>query len=77
MGWICWKSYANGFNIVAIMEQKKCWELLAQNFDQFQTLRSNKQHGVQTDGVFGEQCYICLDGTKKGGLGKLKGEKGK
>ena len=35
----CWKSCANGSNIVAhhfsnqLTEQKKCWELLAQKFD--------------------------------------------
>ena len=27
----------------ASTEQKKCWELLAQNFDRFQTLRDNSQ----------------------------------
>ena len=27
----------------AITEQKKCWELLAEKSDQFQTLRNNKQ----------------------------------
>ena len=27
----------------AIMEQKKCWELLAEKFDRFQTLRNNTQ----------------------------------
>ena len=27
----------------AITEQKKCWELLVQKFDQFQTLRNNAQ----------------------------------
>ena len=27
----------------AITEQKKCWELLAQNFELFQTLRNNIQ----------------------------------
>ena len=37
-----WKSCANGSNIVAlrrsaISEQKKCWELLTQTFDRFQT----------------------------------------
>ena len=41
----CWKSCVNGSNIVALRfgdtEQKKCWELLAQTFDQFQTLRNN------------------------------------
>ena len=29
------------FYFAVIMEQKKCWELLAQKFDQFQTLRNN------------------------------------
>ena len=33
----------------AITEQKKCWELLAEKFDRFQTLRNNMQQGVQTD----------------------------
>ena len=28
---------------LAITEQKKCYELLAQKFDQFQTLRNNSQ----------------------------------
>ena len=53
----CWKSCANGSNIVvrhvsATTEQKKCWELLAQKFDQFQTLRNTSQQfptPVQTD----------------------------
>ena len=27
----------------AITEQKKCWELLAEKFDRFQTLRNNSQ----------------------------------
>ena len=35
--------------VSAITEQKKCWELLAQKFDRFQTLRNNMQQGVQTD----------------------------
>ena len=41
----------------AIADQKKCWELLAQNFDQFQILGNNSsvsalnnmQQGVRTD----------------------------
>ena len=51
----------------AIAEQKKCWELLAQNFDQFQILGNNfsvsalnnMPQGVQTDAT----CKIqqCLD----------------
>ena len=31
----------------AITEQKKCWELLAEEFDQFQTTRNNiRQHAT-------------------------------
>ena len=33
----------------AITEQKKCWELLAEKFDRYQTLRNDMQQGVQTD----------------------------
>ena len=29
---------------LAITEQKKCWELLAEKFDQFQTLRNNRRN---------------------------------
>ena len=32
----------------AIMEQKKCWELLAKKFDRFQTLRNNTQQHPTT-----------------------------
>ena len=32
----------------AITEQKKCWELLAEKFDWFQTLRNNKQQHPTT-----------------------------
>jgi len=32
-----------------ITEQKKCWELLAEKIDRFQTLRDNMQQGMQTD----------------------------
>ena len=36
----------------AIAEQKKCWELLAQNFDQFQILGSNSyQHSTTCNRV--------------------------
>ena len=46
----CWKSCANGANIVALRfstEQKKCWELLAEKFDRFKTLRNNmQQHSI-------------------------------
>ena len=54
----------------AITEQKKCWELLAEKFHRFQTLRNNTQQhhgknmqqGVQTDAVavFGQQCCVRL-----------------
>ena len=32
----------------AITEQKKCWELLAENFDRFQSLRNNTQQHPTT-----------------------------
>ena len=32
----------------AITEQKKCWELLAEKFDRFQTLRNNMQQHPTT-----------------------------
>ena len=38
----------------AIMEQKKCWELLAEKFDRYQTLRNDMQQSVQTD----TRCHI-------------------
>ena len=45
----------------AIMEQKKCWELLAEKFDRFQTLRNNMQQGVQTDTTCNiQQCWELL-----------------
>ena len=41
-----------------ITEQKKCWELLAEKFDWFQTLRNNMQQGVQTDPTCNiQQCW--------------------
>ena len=45
----------------AITEQKKCWELLAEKFDRFQTLRNNMQQGVQTDTTCNiQQCCVRL-----------------
>ena len=45
----------------AITEQKKCWELLAEKFDRFQTLRNNMQEGVQTDSTSNiQQCWELL-----------------
>ena len=45
----------------AITEQKKCWELLAETFDQFQTLRNNMQQVVETDATCNiQQCWELL-----------------
>ena len=45
----------------AITEQKKCWELLAEKFDWFQTFRNNMQKGVQTDATCNiQQCWGFL-----------------
>ena len=45
----------------AITEQKKCWELLAEKFDRFQTSRNNMQQGVQTDATCNiQQCWELL-----------------
>ena len=45
----------------AITEQKKCWELLTEKFDRFQTLRNNMQQGVQTDGTCNiQKCWELL-----------------
>ena len=46
-----------------ITKQKKCWELLAQKFDRFQTLRThnNMQQGVQVDATcIIQQCWELL-----------------
>ena len=65
-------------NIVAfhfsdqLTEQKKCWELLAQNFDQSQTLRNNSQQHATTCNI--QQCwelltnnveFVCMGVTQK------------
>ena len=45
----------------AITEQRKCWELLAEKFDRFQTLLNNIQQGVQTDATcIIQQCWELL-----------------
>ena len=45
----------------AITEQKKCWELFAQKFDRFQTLRNNIQQGAQRDATCNiQQCWELL-----------------
>ena len=47
-----------------ITEQKKCWELLVEKFDWFQTLATtsnNMQKGVQTEATFNiQQCWELL-----------------
>ena len=50
----------------AITEQKKCWELLAEKFDRFQTLRNNMQQVVQTNATCNvQQCRVRLHGALK------------
>ena len=45
----CWKSCANGSNIIALrFGDQKCWELLAEKFDRFQTLLNNTQQHPTT-----------------------------
>ena len=49
----CWKNRAETDPTLlpyasAITEQKKCWELLAEKFDRFQTLQNNKQQHPTT-----------------------------
>ena len=61
----CWKSCVNGSNIVALRfgdhRTKETWELLAEKFDWFQTLRNNMQQGVQTDATCNiQQCWELL-----------------
>ena len=50
---------------LAITQPIKCWELLVQKFDRFQTLRNNfqpnMQQGVQTDATCNiQQCWELL-----------------
>ena len=55
------KEFVTKTNIVMIMEQKKCWQLLAEKFDRFQTLRNNMQQEVQTDTTCNiQQCWELL-----------------
>ena len=48
----CWKSYANGSNIVALrfgdQGTKEIFELLARKFGRFQTLSNNSQQHATT-----------------------------
>ena len=55
------KEFVTKTNRVMIMEQKKCWQLLAEKFDRFQTLRNNMQQEVQTDTTCNiQQCWELL-----------------
>ena len=61
----------------AITQQKKCWGLLAEKFNQFQTLREKTQqhpttcnrvckrtqHHLTMLGVVGQQCCVRLHGA--------------
>ena len=43
----------------AITEQKKCWELLAEKFDWFQTLRNNtQQHPTTCNRVYKRRQHV-------------------
>ena len=55
------KEFVTKTNRVMIMEQKKCWQLLAEKFDRFQTLRNNMQQEAQTDTTCNiQQCWELL-----------------
>ena len=63
----CWQWCANGCNnyASAITEQKKCWELLAENslsgFKPCATTLNNMQQGVQTEATCNiQQCWELL-----------------
>ena len=59
----CWKSCANGSNIVALrLDDHGTKEMLGvEKFDWFQTLRNNMQQGVQTDATCNiQQCWELL-----------------
>ena len=61
MAIITGKEFVTKTNRVMIMEQKKCWQLLAEKFDRFQTLRNNMQQEVQTDTTCNiQQCWELL-----------------
>ena len=53
---LTWLRYSS-----AITEQKTCFELLAEKFDQFQTSRNNTQQDVQMDATCNiQQCCVRL-----------------
>ena len=51
----CWKNCKEDLTLLryasVITEQKKCWELLTEKFDRFQTLRNNTQQHVTSNNV--------------------------
>ena len=65
--------------VAVIMEQKKCWELLAEKFDRFQTLRNNtQQHPTacnreckRTQHVTSNNVAPVYTGLKTGNLSKV------
>ena len=46
----------------AITEQKKCWELLAEKFDRFRTLRNNIQQYATEHNIVGQQLDLNIVG---------------
>jgi len=54
---------------LAIMEQKKCWDLLASNFEPFQALCNNSQQHAATCNTGCnmysnlQKCSVCLHGA--------------
>ena len=65
--------------VAVITEQKKCWELLAETFDRFQTLRDNtQQHPTtcnreckRTQHVTSNNVAPVCTGLKTGNLSKV------
>ena len=55
----------------AITEQKKCWELLAEKFDRFQTLQNNKQqHPTTCNRVCKRTHHVTSNNVNLGVLGQ-------
>ena len=66
----CWKSFANGSNIVALRYDDhgtSSWELLTQKFDRFHTLCNNsQQHATASN----NGNWVCKRTTMLGGFGR-------
>ena len=70
----CWKNGANGSNIAALRFDdhgtKKCWEMLTQQFDRFQTLHKNShQHAPTRDRVCKRTQHVTSNNVGGGGGG--------